>query len=724
MAHAVLPAAISLGAGLLGKGLRKESQKPQSPFPMGSYNAPGYNSSTGRWGPNPGVAPGYGGGGGSANALPPVTGPLQYNGQYGSGGTGANGSANFATPPRVQKSESPAHGSNLYGTGPATGSGGVTGVPTPTATAPVNYYHGSGDVRMYGGSPDPNPDRSEQQGYDYGTTDGAPVPGLPDTRPGTSGNPGTVGPGSGVAGNDGGLGGFPGYRDPNFHNTKTGFVTRGEQPAVTAEPGTKEYRRQMGALTAWREDQLKRGASLADVGANAEHGIGGNPFYKQYASGGLYSTYGGGVSGNFIYDWQNGQKLNVATANPGNEQGLQPGTKTHSKDGQQHFDPNDPAAWQTGGEAIDENEKRAYQEWQQFAAGHPGAGYADYLAWQYTKDDLSRGHKTLDPQTGLYFNDPGNDATKRQYYDEYGRRVDPSTGQMAYQAWGTGGGGSSTGTGGGGYGWNNLTGGGSSGGNSSNSWSWGSGAGGANIASLLSQGGSGLLDTGRAGYSDAMRYYSDILSGNAGRATAAVAPQSEQLQKLGAGARSQVESSYLRGGAKDKALANVQQGTQNAADSLVINARPEAANALMSGGIAGANAGTGALGTGGSLLNQLTGMGQQNDQFYANLNQQDRQFGSDLDLRRSLGFGGLDLQRMLGLGDLDLRGIGLNQNYALGQGGLDLQRLLGLSALDLQKLQMQQQGKQNLGQGIGGLLGLFLNAANTFGWFGAGGGGK
>lgn len=54
--------------------------------------------------------------------------------------------------------------------------------------------------------------------------------------------------------------------------------------------------------------------NFARMGSTGQKGGGGQPLRNKYSQGALFSTYGGGVSGNYEYDWDHGQKLNIATS--------------------------------------------------------------------------------------------------------------------------------------------------------------------------------------------------------------------------------------------------------------------------------------------------------------------------------------------------------------------------------------------------------------------------
>lgn len=237
------------------------------------------------------------------------------------------------------------------------------------------------------------------------------------------------------------------------------------------------------------------------------------------------------------------------------------------------------------------------------------------------------------------------------------------------------------------------------------------------LARLLQGQGQQIYQIGAPAYAQAMQYYQALLSGDKNLAMSAIAPDAMALTTLYGGARSGVEASNLRGGARDTALANVgQQGTSDIA-KLIPQARAGAAGAAASGGLAGANLGVGSEGAAAQLDQAVATYEGQNRQFAIGAEQANR-FGAaqialsnkSLDLQKALGFASLDLQKQLGFASIAAQNSARDQQSSQFAQSLALQQQSLATQISQFNQQMQQQKSQASGAKWGGLVGSALGA--------------
>jgi hypothetical protein len=205
--------------------------------------------------------------------------------------------------------------------------------------------------------------------------------------------------------------------------------------------GTEEERarRRRAAERDTAFEEAARRGEVADPEAwSHAHGFAGNQLRNLYGLGGLYSTYGPGVSANYIYDIQSGKKLDVST----NLGGERPGAK-QGGDGQWHWDSNaaPPEAW----EPMTPEELHSVQ---MSGAGTDrswegrGISYADILASEGWGAERARsGRDRAAGQVGNSFQLPDGRWVREfgsslggprgwQIVDERGRPVAPFTGTV------------------------------------------------------------------------------------------------------------------------------------------------------------------------------------------------------------------------------------------------------------------------------------------------------
>lgn len=201
------------------------------------------------------------------------------------------------------------------------------------------------------------------------------------------------------------------------------------------------------------------------------------------------------------------------------------------------------------------------------------------------------------------------------------------------------------------------------------------------MARLMSGEGAGLYNVSNPTFARANQYYANILSGDKGAVSQALAPEIGAISDITSGRQKAIESGSLRGGARDAALSAAGQEGASSMANLVPGARANAAQAGGALSLAGIQAGSQNLNAAGSMYSGLAGMGQQ-----------DRQFGISAEMQNRFQAAGLDqqdkqlkLQAMLGMRGLDLQQMQLAVNEKLQSRGLDLQEMLGMSSLQLQR---------------------------------------
>lgn len=617
---------------------------------------------------------------------------------------------------------------------------------------------------------------------------------------------------------------------PDGLGENTGFTFDEPPPPVTAQAYTPEWRHQIGAQEEWRVKQAKKGATIRDVldyqGVTGKHEGGAAPFVAQYGPGGFYATHGAGASPGNAYDWEGNRKLNIATGNPGNEGGPQPGTKM-GPNGKLHFDPSNPEAWNAA-TGIDPSERAAYDEMQRWSAANPGLGYWDKIQQDETKRLHAQGDLHFDPSSGLYFNDPNNDPSQRVWVDSQGRRVGGGTnsaGQsQAGQSTATFGGGLTSATvpsttsnpqvasnpagvaaksttdqavrfappppvtarstaagtantqtqipafgegsgnpsdpnygGKGGEDPRGLTGGSptinvsntgagipgglttatqgavqqtgqggpdlspisTSTGQASASTYQPQGPSGqetamlsaiTQLAQMLQGQGESLFQVGMPAYAKAIDYYKTLLGGSPAAMGAATAPASELIREQGKGAAASIGSGFLRGGAKDNALAELQRGEASDIAHLTQGVQPAAASALMSGGLSGTGQATAAESAGGQFYTAALSNLTQGRQFEEGLAENSKQFSASLaeqvrsnNLSYNQAMAGLALQKLLEGNRLAEQITEFGKSFGLQQDQFSFNKDFTNRQFTYQQQEDARQRKLQLGLGIGQL---------------------
>lgn len=185
------------------------------------------------------------------------------------------------------------------------------------------------------------------------------------------------------------------------------------------------------------------------------------------------------------------------------------------------------------------------------------------------------------------------------------------------------------------------------------------------LAQLLQGQGEGLFNIGLPAYAQAVEYYQKLLGGDRATMQGAVAPSAEMIRDSYQGLTKGVLSGTVRGGGRDQALGEIQR--QQGADiaHLISGVQPAAANALMSGGLAGAQTAMQGEAAGGqfyvSALNNLT----QGRLTEAGLAQGSKEFAA-----------GLELQERLGLIDASQRAAALALQERMFNAEMEFQRMV------------------------------------------------
>ncbi len=129
-------------------------------------------------------------------------------------------------------------------------------------------------------------------------------------------------------------------------------------------------------------------------------------------------------------------------------------------------------------------------------------------------------------------------------------------------------------------------------------------------------------------------YYRDLLSGRS-RQQAATAPAASNINQAFQGAQANVERGFLRGGEKDKAVADLNRDKVNNISRLYAGVQPAAASALMTGG-------QNLLNTGAQMRTAVPGQYAQQGQLGLGVNKAQQESGA--------GFGNLLFGIMRGVG--------------------------------------------------------------------------
>ena len=140
-------------------------------------------------------------------------------------------------------------------------------------------------------------------------------------------------------------------------------------------------------------------------------------------------------------------------------------------------------------------------------------------------------------------------------------------------------------------------------------------------AQQLGQSGQNLLHTGLPMFQQGAGYFGALLNSR-NAAQAATAPAAANISDAFAGAQTGVQRSFLQGGQRDQALADLNRDRANQIARLYAGVQPAAASALMQGGSTAIGQGNQALGSAGGVSTGAGGLGLQQGAFQAQQTQQ------------------------------------------------------------------------------------------------------
>jgi hypothetical protein len=163
-------------------------------------------------------------------------------------------------------------------------------------------------------------------------------------------------------------------------------------------------------------------------------------------------------------------------------------------------------------------------------------------------------------------------------------------------------------------------------------------------------------------YKNASDYYTELLKGGSAATSRFIAPMTENLRKVYAGAQSGIESGGLRGGAREQALAQLNQQKAGEIGGAVERAQPMAAQALNQGSGAAAQAMAG--------FGQIAGLEQGRYQGAAAAELQNR-MGV---LQGELGKYGIDVSKFVNLRGQDIQESEFTRGLSEQQRESDLNR--------------------------------------------------
>lgn len=185
---------------------------------------------------------------------------------------------------------------------------------------------------------------------------------------------------------------------------------------------TKRARRQHAqARTTEIERALadSRGADMGDV----LHSLGiydekekGRALWQQYMN--LYKAYGTGINPGHQYDWTSGKKWDPLFGTTGRT------------DDRQVQNPNGDDYYRGGWVPIEQSEYDSKRQ-----AEDRQAQFGDnYNPWRLDrfKSAQDYGHVTKDQASGNWYNDPGNDASKRIWYNDQYQQIGGPSGTSGY----------------------------------------------------------------------------------------------------------------------------------------------------------------------------------------------------------------------------------------------------------------------------------------------------
>lgn len=231
-------------------------------------------------------------------------------------------------------------------------------------------------------------------------------------------------------------------------------------------------------------------------------------------------------------------------------------------------------------------------------------------------------------------------------------------------------------------------------------------------------------------YKNASDYYTELLKGGSAATSRFVAPMTENLRKVYAGAQSGIESGGLRGGARDQALAQLNAQKAGEIGGAVERAQPMAAQALNQGSGAAAQAMAG--------FGQIAGLEQGRYQGAAAAELQNR-MGV---LQGELGKYGIDVSKFVNLRGQDIQENEFTRGLTEQTRESDLNRQAQLDALQQQmdlankyyglaqgkqsfdqtmmQQQLEAQRKAQKGQMLGGIFGMIPGLGGLGGLIGGG----
>lgn len=256
------------------------------------------------------------------------------------------------------------------------------------------------------------------------------------------------------------------------------------------------------------------------------------------------------------------------------------------------------------------------------------------------------------------------------------------------------------------------------------------------IARLLGNQGQDTYNVSNPAYSQALNYYSQILSGDKGAVSQAIGPEAEALAELTAGEQRSLSNSGLRGGARDQALAESGRAGAGKIAGLIPQARKDAAAAGSAIALQGMklasdqeNAGAGLYG---SLADRALKdrLGSQELGLKGKELQQQQQ---KLRLDEALGVRGMDLKQSELLLNERLGNRKLSLERAMSMDDNALKRELEMAGIHVKQQEvdiMRQQMERAIAEGKGKAAGDMANIVmQTLSWgvdklFGGGGGGS
>lgn len=238
------------------------------------------------------------------------------------------------------------------------------------------------------------------------------------------------------------------------------------------------------------------------------------------------------------------------------------------------------------------------------------------------------------------------------------------------------------------------------------------------IARMLQGQGQQLYNVGMPAYSQAIDYYRTLLGGSRGAMAAATGATKEAIRDQYKGAQGKVLSGYMRGGERDRALAELGRGEAGDIARITSGVQPMAAEALMGGGLQGIGASGQFTSQAGSFYNtaltNITGSRIASDELgfkYDSLAVDQDKFAAQLkesaratDLSYNAQMSALALNEFLTTRGLNeqIRQFGLN--FAESSRQYNQNHQFNLDQFRYQQDQDRRNRRQQTGMGVGSLL--------------------